>query len=219
MSQVFSSMPRIGEKAPRFEAQTTYGKITFPDDFKGKWIIFFSHPADYTPVCTTEFYAFQKRIKQFEELGVQLVGLSVDQVFAHIKWDEWIKEKLGVEITFPIIADNTGKIASLYGMLHAQAEGTQTVRAVFVIDPNGIIRAILYYPQELGRNMDELLRIVKALQVADREKAAIPANWPNNEIMGSKVIVPPPTDKREIPERLKKYECLDWWLCYKSVSE
>jgi len=219
MSQVFSSMPRIGEKAPRFEAQTTYGKITFPDDFKGKWIIFFSHPADYTPVCTTEFYAFQKRIKQFEELGVQLVGLSVDQVFAHIKWDEWIKEKLGVEITFPIIADNTGKIASLYGMLHAQAEGTQTVRAVFVIDPSGIIRAILYYPQELGRNMEELLRIVKALQVADREKAAIPANWPNNEIMGSKVIVPPPTDKREIPERLKKYECLDWWLCYKSVSE
>ncbi|MGC9115560.1 MAG: peroxiredoxin [Fervidicoccaceae archaeon] len=218
MSQVFSSMPRVGEKAPRFEAQTTYGKIVFPDDFKGKWVLFFSHPADFTPVCTTEFYAFQKRMDQFQELGVQLIGLSVDQVFSHIKWDEWIKEKLGIEITFPIIADNTGKIAALYGMLHAQAEGTQAVRATFIIDPNGIIRAILYYPMELGRNIDEIIRMIKALQLADRENAAIPANWPNNEIMGSKVIVPPPTNKKDIPERLKNYECLDWWLCYKSVT-
>jgi peroxiredoxin (alkyl hydroperoxide reductase subunit C) len=210
-------MPRVGEKAPSFEAQTTYGKIKFPDDFKGKWVILFSHPADFTPVCTTEFFAFQKRMKQFEELGVKLIGLSIDQVFSHIKWDEWIKEKLGLEITFPIIADNTGKIATLYGMLHAQSQGTQAVRATFIIDPNGIIRAILYYPMELGRNMDEIIRMVKALQLADREKVAIPANWPNNEIMGNKVIVPPPTNKNDIPERLKNYECLDWWLCYKSV--
>jgi peroxiredoxin (alkyl hydroperoxide reductase subunit C) len=210
-------MPRVGEKAPSFEAQTTYGKINFPDDFKGKWVILFSHPADFTPVCTTEFFAFQKRMKQFEELGVKLIGLSVDQVFSHIKWDEWIKEKLGLEITFPIIADNTGKIATLYGMLHAQSQGTQAVRATFIIDPDGIIRAILYYPMELGRNMDEIIRMVKALQLADREKVAIPANWPNNEIMGNKVIVPPPTNKNDIPERLKNYECLDWWLCYKSV--
>ncbi|NAY89694.1 MAG: peroxiredoxin [Desulfurococcales archaeon] len=210
-------MPRVGEKAPSFEAQTTYGKIKFPDDFKGKWVILFSHPADFTPVCTTEFFAFQKRMKQFEELGVKLIGLSVDQVFSHIKWDEWIKEKLGLEITFPIIADNTGKIATLYGMLHAQSQGTQAVRATFIIDPDGIIRAILYYPMELGRNMDEIIRMVKALQLADREKVAIPANWPNNEIMGNKVIVPPPTNKNDIPERLKNYECLDWWLCYKSV--
>jgi peroxiredoxin (alkyl hydroperoxide reductase subunit C) len=210
-------MPRVGEKAPSFEAQTTYGKIKFPDDFKGKWVILFSHPADFTPVCTTEFFAFQKRMKQFEELGVKLIGLSVDQVFSHIKWDEWIKEKLGLEITFPIIADNTGKIATLYGMLHAQSQGTQAVRATFIIDPDGIIRAILYYPMELGRNMDEIIRMIKALQLADREKVAIPANWPNNEIMGNKVIVPPPTNKNDIPERLKNYECLDWWLCYKSV--
>lgn len=217
MDQTTFSMPRVGEKAPSFEAQTTYGKIKFPDDFKGKWVILFSHPADFTPVCTTEFFAFQKRMKQFEELGVKLIGLSVDQVFSHIKWDEWIKEKLGLEITFPIIADNTGKIATLYGMLHAQSQGTQAVRATFIIDPDGIIRAILYYPMELGRNMDEIIRMVKALQLADREKVAIPANWPNNEIMGSKVIVPPPTNKNDIPERLKNYECLDWWLCYKSV--
>ncbi|MFP3268884.1 MAG: peroxiredoxin [Desulfurococcales archaeon] len=217
MDQTTFSMPRVGEKAPSFEAQTTYGKIKFPDDFKGKWVILFSHPADFTPVCTTEFFAFQKRMKQFEELGVKLIGLSVDQVFSHIKWDEWIKEKLGLEITFPIIADNTGKIATLYGMLHAQSQGTQAVRATFIIDPDGIIRAILYYPMELGRNMDEIIRMVKALQLADREKVAIPANWPNNEIMGNKVIVPPPTNKNDIPERLKNYECLDWWLCYKSV--
>jgi len=217
MDQTTFSMPRVGEKAPSFEAQTTYGKIKFPDDFKGKWVILFSHPADFTPVCTTEFFAFQKRMKQFEELGVKLIGLSIDQVFSHIKWDEWIKEKLGLEITFPIIADNTGKIATLYGMLHAQSQGTQAVRATFIIDPNGIIRAILYYPMELGRNMDEIIRMVKALQLADREKVAIPANWPNNEIMGNKVIVPPPTNKNDIPERLKNYECLDWWLCYKSV--
>lgn len=217
MDQTTFSMPRVGEKAPSFEAQTTYGKIKFPDDFKGKWVILFSHPADFTPVCTTEFFAFQKRMKQFEELGVKLIGLSVDQVFSHIKWDEWIKEKLGLEITFPIIADNTGKIATLYGMLHAQSQGTQAVRATFIIDPDGIIRAILYYPMELGRNMDEIIRMIKALQLADREKVAIPANWPNNEIMGNKVIVPPPTNKNDIPERLKNYECLDWWLCYKSV--
>lgn len=216
MSSTFS-MPRIGEKAPSFEAQTTYGKIRFPEDFSGKWIVLFSHPADFTPVCTTEFVAFQKRIKQFEELNVQLVGLSIDQVFSHIKWDEWIKEKLGVEITFPIIADNTGKIASLFGMLHAQADGTQTVRAVFVIDPKGIIRAIIYYPMELGRNIDEIIRIVKALQTVDKYGVAIPANWPNNELIGNKVIVPPVNNKNAIPERLKTHECFDWWFCYKSI--
>ncbi|HEW63604.1 peroxiredoxin [Fervidicoccus fontis] len=210
-------MPKIGEKAPSFEASTTYGRIKFPDDFKGKWVVLFSHPADFTPVCTSEFVAFQKRIKQFEELNVQLIGLSVDQVFSHIKWDEWIREKFGIEITFPIIGDNTGRVASLFGMLHAQAEGSSTVRAVFIIDPEGIIRAILYYPQELGRNIDEILRMVKGLQTSDKYGVAIPANWPNNELIGDKVILSPVDNKNDIPERLKKHECFDWWFCYKSI--
>ncbi len=218
MTEETPKMPVIGDKAPRFEAQTTMGKIKFPDDYKGKWVVLFSHPADFTPVCTTEFVAFQKRIDEFKKLDVELIGLSVDQVFSHIKWDEWIKEKLGVEITFPIIADNTGRIAKLFGMLHQQAEGSQTVRAVFIIDPNGVIRAILYYPMELGRNMDEILRMIKGLQTSDKHGVAIPANWPNNELIGDRVIVPPASSKKEAEERLKTYECFDWWFCHKKLE-
>lgn len=210
------SIPALGAKFPSFEAQTTHGKIKFPDDYKGKWVILFSHPADFTPVCTTEFVAFQKRYDKFKELGVELVGLSIDQVFSHIKWVEWIKEKLNIEIKFPIIADDQGRIAKMLGMLHPN-KGTNTVRAVFVIDPNGILRVVLYYPQELGRNMDEILRIVKALQVADANNAAIPANWPNNELIGDEVIVPPAMSIDEAKERLKKYKCYDWWFCHKKV--
>ncbi|MEM3944145.1 MAG: peroxiredoxin, partial [Thermofilaceae archaeon] len=178
--------PLLGEKVPSFTAKTTHGVINFPDDYKGKWIVLFSHPADFTPVCTTEFVAFQKRFEEFQKLNVQLIGLSIDQVFSHIKWVEWIKEKLGVEIKFPIIADDTGEIAKKYGMIHP-GKGTNTVRAVFIIDPNGILRAVFYYPQELGRNIDEILRAVKALQVSDQHKVAMPANWPNNELIGDKV--------------------------------
>ena len=150
----------------------------------------FSHPADFTPVCTTEFVGFQKRYEEFKKLNCELIGLSIDQVFSHIKWVEWIKEKLNVEIEFPIIADDTGTIAYLYGMIHP-GKGTNTVRSVFIIDPSGIIRAILYYPQELGRNLDEILRMVRALQISDEENVAMPANWPNNELIGDKVIIPP----------------------------
>lgn len=215
-------MPLIGEKAPSFEAQTTKGRITFPDDYAGKWVVLFSHPADFTPVCTTEFVAFQKRIEKFRELNCELIGLSIDQVFSHIKWVEWIREKLGVEIEFPIIADDTGAIACLLGMIHPK-KGANTVRAVFIIDPNGIVRAILYYPQELGRNMDEILRMVEALQISDREGVAMPANWPKNEIIGDKVILPPASSTAEAEGRLKmaeagEIECLDWWFCYKSLK-
>ncbi|MEM2299086.1 MAG: peroxiredoxin [Thermofilaceae archaeon] len=214
--------PLIGEKVPSFTAKTTHGVINFPDDYKGKWIVLFSHPADFTPVCTTEFVAFQKRFEEFQKLNVQLIGLSIDQVFSHIKWVEWIKEKLGVEIKFPIIADDTGEIAKKYGMIHP-GKGTNTVRAVFIIDPNGILRAVFYYPQELGRNMDEILRAVKALQVSDQHKVAMPANWPNNELIGDKVIIPPATDEKTAKERLeraarKEIECYDWWFCYKSIK-
>jgi len=211
-----TKLPLIGEKAPSFEAQTTKGKIKFPDDYKGKWVVLFSHPADFTPVCTTEFVAFQKRYEEFKKLNCELIGLSIDQVFSHIKWVEWIKEKLNVEIEFPIIADDMGRVACLFRMIHP-GKGTNTVRAVFIIDPNGIIRAILYYPQELGRNMDEILRMVKALQISDKNGVAMPANWPNNELIGDKVIIPPATDEQTAKERVKQYECFDWWFCYKKL--
>ncbi len=215
-------MPKLGEKAPSFEAQTTRGRIKFPDDYKGKWVVFFSHPADFTPVCTTEFVAFQKRYKRFRELNCELIGLSIDQVFSHIKWIEWIKENLGVEIEFPIIADDLGEISKLYGLIHP-GKGTNTVRAVFIIDPEGIVRAILYYPQELGRKVDEILRMVKGLQIADKYGVALPEGWPENELIGDKVIIPPAADEKTAKERLEKarakeIECFDWWFCYKKLE-
>ena len=211
-----SGLPLLGDVAPHFEATTTMGKVSFPEDYTGKWVVLFSHPADFTPVCTTEFVAFQKRLEQFKALNCELIGLSIDQVFSHIKWVEWIKEKLNVEVQFPIIADDTGRIAKLYGMIHPH-KSTSTVRTVFVVDPHSKIRTILYYPPELGRNMDEVLRIVKALQIGDENHVAMPANWPNNEIIGDKVIIPPATDIATAKERLKNYECFDWWLCYKEL--
>lgn len=215
-------MLKIGDPAPQFKAITTKGEIEFPNDYKGKWVVLFSHPADFTPVCTTEFVAFQKRYEEFKKLNTELIGLSIDQVFSHIKWVEWIKEKLGIEIEFPIIADDLGKISSMFGMIH-EAKGTNTVRAVFVIDPKGTIRAILYYPQEVGRNIDEILRMVRALQTSDRNQVALPANWPNNELIGNKVIIPPAKSEKIAKERLEKaakkeIECYDWWFCYKSLE-
>jgi len=154
-------IPLIGDKFPEMEVTTTHGKKKLPDDYSGKWFVLFSHPADFTPVCTTEFYAFAKRHEMFRALNCEIIGLSIDQVFSHIKWAEWIKENLKQEITFPIIADH-GTIARTLGMVHP-GKGSNTVRAVFVVDKIGIIRLILYYPQEFGRNMDEILRIVKGL--------------------------------------------------------
>ena len=206
--------PLIGDRFPELEVQTTHGKMKLPDDFSGKWFVFFSHPADFTPVCTTEFVAFQKRYDEFKNLNTELIGLSIDQVFSHIKWVEWIKEKLGVEIKFPIIADDTGKVAGMLGLIHP-GKGTNTVRAVFVVDPKGVIRAILYYPQKLGRNMDEILRMIKGFQLSDKEGVAIPANWPNNELIGDKVIIPPASDVDTAKKRLEEYECYDWWFCFK----
>ncbi|MEM4699652.1 MAG: peroxiredoxin [Candidatus Nezhaarchaeales archaeon] len=216
MAEAKGRMPLLGDRAPSFVANSTRGVIRFPDDYKGKWVVLFSHPADFTPVCTTEFVAFQRRYEEFRKLNCELVGLSIDQVFSHIKWIEWIREKLGVEIQFPIIADDMGCIAQAYGMIHP-GKGTNTVRAVFVIDPEGVVRLVLYYPQELGRNIDEILRAVRALQISDRESVAMPANWPNNELIGSKVIIPPPRDIQTAMERPKKYECYDWWFCYRSL--
>jgi len=215
------SIPLLGEKFPEIEVQTTHGKMLLPDNFKGKWFVFFSHPADFTPVCTTEFVAFQKRYDEFQKLNCELIGLSIDQVFSHIKWVEWIKEKLGIEIKFPIVADDTGEVSKKLGLIHP-GKGTNTVRAVFIVDPNGTIRAILYYPQELGRNMDEIIRMVKGLQVSDENGVAMPANWPNNELIKDKVIIPPASDERTAKSRLEmakagEIECFDWWFCYKGL--
>jgi peroxiredoxin (alkyl hydroperoxide reductase subunit C) len=209
--------PLIGDKVPEFTAKTTHGVINFPKDYEGKWVVLFSHPADFTPVCTTEFVAFQKRYEEFKKLNTELIGLSIDQVFSHIKWVQWIKEKLGIEIQFPVIADDRGQIAELFGMIHP-GKGTNTVRAVFIIDPKGILRAMLYYPQELGRNMDEILRMVKGLQVNDEHGVALPANWPNNELVGDEVIIPPATDCQTAAKRPQEYDCYDWWFCHKKLK-
>ena len=210
-------MPLIGDKFPEMVVQTTHGVKNLPGDYAGQWFILFSHPADFTPVCTTEFYAFQQRYPQFRELNTELIGLSVDQVFSHIKWLEWIKDNMDTEIEFPVIAD-TGAVADMLGLIHAGA-GSNTVRAVFFVDPEGTIRAILYYPAELGRNFDEILRMIKGFQVAGKQKAAIPANWPNNELIGDRVIVPPATDVEMAKKRLEEYECYDWWLCHKPLEK
>lgn len=209
-------IPLIGEKMPAMEVQTTHGMKKIPEDYKGKWIVLFSHPADFTPVCTTEFVAFAKRNDEFKKLNTELIGLSIDQVFSHIKWVEWIQDNLKVNIPFPIIADDMGKVAESLGMIHP-GKGTNTVRAVFVIDPESTIRLMIYYPQEIGRQVDEILRALKALQISDKNKVAMPENWPNNELIGDKVIIPPPKDMSLIEER-EKQEGFDWWFKYKSLN-
>lgn len=210
--------PLIGDELQRLEVKTTHGPMTIPDDFSGKWFVLFSHPADFTPVCTTEFVGFEKKRADFEKLNCRLIGLSIDQVFSHMKWTEWIGANLGVEIKFPIIADDQGKVAATLGMIHP-GKGTNTVRAVFIVDPEGIVRLILFYPQEVGRNMDEILRVVKALQTADKNKVAMPANWPNNSLIGDNVIIPPPGDVKSAKERVSggNVTCYDWWFCHRKL--
>ena len=215
MEEKTFNMPLLGDVFPSIKANTTHGPMSIPEDLKGSWFVLFSHPADFTPVCTTEFVAFQKRFDQFEKLGVKLIGMSVDQVFSHIKWTEWIKEKLDVEIKFPIVAANDA-IASKLGMLHP-GKGTNTVRAVFVVDPESKVRLVLYYPQEIGRNMDEVVRAVKALQTSDNNGVAIPAGWPENELIKDRVIIPPATSEADAAKRLEKYDGYDWWFCHKSL--
>ncbi len=210
-------MPLIGDEFPEMTVQTTKGVMDLPEVFKGKWFILFSHPADFTPVCTTEFVAFQKRYDQLRKLNCELVGFSVDQVFSHIKWEEWIKDNLNIEIEFPIIAD-TGTVADTLGLIHPN-KGTNTVRAVFIVDTEGIIRAILYYPQELGRNFDEIVRMVQGLQISDNEGVAMPANWPENELIKDEVIIPPASDVQTARKRKDEYECFDWWFCHKKLGK
>lgn len=215
MEEKSINMPLLGDDFPQMNVQTTHGPMDLPGDMKGSWFVLFSHPADFTPVCTTEFVGFQKKMKEFEEMGVKLIGMSVDQVFSHIKWVDWIKEKLDVEITFPVVAANDS-IANKLGMLHP-GKGSNTVRAVFIVDPEGKVRLTLYYPQEIGRNMAEVVRSVKALQISDANGVAVPANWPENELIKDRVIIPPASNQQDAAKRLEQYEGFDWWFCHKEL--
>ena len=206
-------LPRIGEPAPSFEAETTFGTLRL-EDFRGSWVILFSHPADFTPVCTTEFVAFSEIQEDLRELGVELMGLSIDSGYAHIAWIRNIEEKFGIRIRFPVIADLDRKVATLYGMIMPGESKTETSRCVFVIDANGILRAMIYYPLTTGRNMQEILRVVKALQTSDEHKVATPANWQP----GDPVIVPPPKTQESAEDRLREgLECKDWYFCTKKL--
>jgi peroxiredoxin 2/4 len=205
----------IGDQAPDFNALSTHGKISL-SDFEGKWVVLFSHPADFTPVCTTEFMEFAKLNDKFEKLNTHLIGLSIDSVHSHIAWARNIEEKFGIKIPFPIIADLDMKVARLYGMLHPGSSTTSTVRCVFFIDPKRVLRAMLYYPMSNGRNMDEVLRLLEAMQTSDKHKVATPANWKP----GDDVIIPPPATQQKAEERLKEgYECKDWYFCKKALKE
>jgi peroxiredoxin (alkyl hydroperoxide reductase subunit C) len=205
--------PVLGEPAPDFEVETTQGPVKL-SDLKGKWVVMFSHPADFTPVCTTEFMAFATIYDELKALNVQLIGLSVDSISAHLAWVHDIKEKMGVSIPFPIIADLTMKVAKKYGMIHPGQSSTAAVRCVFFIDDKGIMRAMIYYPLQNGRFMPEIIRLVKALQTTDKFKVSTPANWQP----GDKVVVPPPRTAAEMEKRpTEGYECRDWYLCFKKV--
>jgi peroxiredoxin (alkyl hydroperoxide reductase subunit C) len=207
------AMPRINEPAPAFEARTTHGTKKL-EDYKGKWLVLFSHPADFTPVCTTEFMAFAKRHEEFQQLNCDLLGLSIDSYYSHVAWVRNIKEKFGVDIPFPIIEDLSMDVAKAYGMIHPGAADTSAVRATFIIDPEGILRAMVYYPMTNGRSIDEFVRLVTALQTSDANGVATPENWHP----GDKVIVPPPQDMDAAEARLAEgYECTDWYFCKKSL--
>ncbi len=214
MSKHFA-FPRLNEPAPYFEAKTTQGirKLT---DYRGRWLILFSHPADFTPVCTTEFIAFARNYKNFQKINTDLLGLSIDSTFAHLAWIRNIKDKFDVEIPFPIIEDLTMKVARSYGMIHPGASDTSAVRALFLIDPDGILRAMIYYPLSNGRSIVEILRLVKAVQTTAEFKVATPEGWQ----AGDKVIVPPPQTADEANERMAHsngYECVDWYFCKREL--
>lgn len=218
--EMYFKMPLIGDKAPSFTAVTTQGTINFPEDYAGKWVILFSHPADFTPVCTTEFMTFATMADEFKSLNTELVGLSVDSLYAHIAWLRKIQElewngMKNVEVKFPLIEDIRMEVANKYGMIQPGQSNTQAVRAVFIIDPDAKIRTILYYPLSTGRNFDEIKRIIIALQKADKDKVATPANW----VPGKDVIIPTAgscgTAKERMETKNDDQYCLDWFLCFK----
>ena len=208
-------MPRIGDQAPDFDALTTTGPMKFNEYMKDSWVILFSHPADFTPVCTTELSGFAQEKKWFAERNTKLIGESIDSIHSHVAWVQNVREKTGVYMDFPIIADIDMKVARLYGMLHDNASNTAAVRAVFFIDPKGIIRLIMYYPLNVGRNMDEIKRVLEAMQTADEKGCAMPLNWKK----GDRVILPPPKTLKDLDARLneKGIELIDFYLAKKEL--
>lgn len=208
-------MPRIGDQAPDFEANTTTGPLRFSEYIKDSWTVLFSHPADFTPVCTTELSGFAANKQWFADHGTKLIGLSIDSIHSHVAWVQNVREKTGVYMDFPIIADIDMKVSKLYGMLHENTSNTAAVRAVFFIDPKGLIRLIMYYPLNVGRNMDEIMRVLEAMQTADAKGCAMPLNWKK----GEKVIVPPPKTLKDLDSRLaeKDLEFVDFYLAKKSL--
>jgi peroxiredoxin 2/4 len=209
------SLPKLGDTAPDFTAQTTQGEVTLSAWQEGKWVVLFSHPADFTPVCSTELTEFGRRSKEFEQRGVKLIGISVDSIHSHLAWHQNLGKILGVALPFPIIADSTRAVSELYGMIHPGASATVTVRALFVIDPKRVVRALIYYPLNIGRNVDEVVRVIDALQTADKNGVACPVNWKP----GDKVIIPPPKTEKEVADRLalQNVERLDFYLTKKSL--
>ncbi len=210
------TLPRLNEPAPAFTAPTTHGKKSL-EDYRGRWVVLFSHPADFTPVCTTEFMGFAKAWPEFQSLNCDLLGLSIDSTFSHVAWARNIEEKFGVEIPFPIIDDLSMEVAAAYGMIMPGASDTSTVRTTFFIDPEGILRAMIYYPMSNGRSIDEFLRLIKAMQTSDKHKIATPEGWQP----GDDVIVPPPLTAEEAKERMKsdEYDCKDWYFCTRKPFE
>lgn len=210
---ILSPLPKIGDQAPSFTAKTTQGRISL-SDYEGKWVVLFSHPADFTPVCSTEFMAFARKNDQFEKRNAQLIGLSVDSLSSHLAWVTNIKEKMGVEIPFPVIADLNTAVSQKYGMIHPEADETATVRCVFVIDPKQVIRAMIYYPLNVGRSMDEILRLLDGLQTVDQHQVATPADWRP----GEDVVEPAPTDVEGVHQRLgEDLSGTDWYLKKKRI--
>jgi peroxiredoxin 2/4 len=207
-------LPRLNERVPEFDAPTTQGRKRLAD-YKGSWLVLFSHPADFTPVCTTEFLAFARAADDFKALGCELLGLSIDSTYSHIAWERNIEANFKVKIPFPIIADLSMDVARAYGMVHPGASDTSAVRATFVIDPEGVLRAMLYYPMTNGRSVGEIMRLVKALQTSMAHQVATPENWQP----GEKVIVPPPATLEEADARVQReeYECTDWYFCQTSL--
>ena len=203
-------MPHIGDLAPEFNAITTNGAIKFPSDYAGKWVVLFSHPSDFTPVCTSEFIALQHAMADFNKLNTMLLGLSIGSIPSHLAWIRAIKEIDGTDITFPVIADADATIANRYGMVSAASSDTNAVRAVFIIDPRAIVRAIIYYPPVLGRNIEEIKRVIMALQTADAFKVAMPANWNR----GDDVLMPTPSSAAA----LRKVNTNAWFYRYKKLS-
>lgn len=220
MNEERPSIPSLGQKAPHFAALTTAGEVNFPEDYQGKWVILFSHPADFTPVCTTEIAMFAAMYEEFKALNTDLIGLSVDSNSSHLAWIKDIEEKIrfegyeGQKIKYPLIADSKGEIAAMYGMTHPETGDTKACRTVFFIDPDGIIRALIYYPLTVGRNFEEIKRVIQALQTTDQYAVSTPANWK----AGDDVMLSAPSNRKEMDQRIEninqgKIVCEDWFFC------